>query len=127
MRSAALLVSGGLLRKHGRFMFDPLRKAGPREDALDVGDGARISRRIDPGVRMPKIREWSRNGDVSEGKPGTHEISAFLRYGSLEIVEDRRKVVQLGLRRRILVARNTHEPRRDDPIEEDLRSAGNQD
>ena len=75
---------------------------------------------------MAKIRERARDSDVGQGQRIADQVTVVPRDNLLEIVEDRRQLVKLCLLRRVEIAWTAHEARRDDPIEEDLRPATEQ-
>ena len=114
---------GGLLREERGFAFDPLGKARPRQDAVDVGERARISVRADSRRGMAEIGEWTRDCNVGQRQAVADQISIVARDHLFQIVEDRRQIVELGLFGRLVIARTAEETRRDDLVEEDFRAA----
>ena len=106
---------------------DPRREARTGEDALDVSNGARIAVRIDLRIGVAEIGEWPRDRDVGQGQTITDEVTVITGNSTLEIVEDRRQVVELGLARRLGVPGLAQKARRDDQVEEDPGAARDED
>ena len=76
---------------------------------------------------VPEVRERAGYGDVRQRQPVTDQIVTIARDGPLQIIEDRRQLVDLRLSRSLLVARPAQEAGCDDQVEEDLGTARDQD
>ena len=76
---------------------------------------------------MPEVRERTGYRDVRQRQPVTDQVVTILRDGPLQIIEDRRQIIELRLPRSLLVARPAQEAGCDDQVEEDLGTARDQD
>src|SRR5690242_101078 len=116
-----------LFRQHRRLALHPLCEAWTRKDSVGVGDGAGVALRIDPGPGVAEVGERAGDGNVGYRQAFTNQITAFARDDGLQIFEDRRQIIELGLLYCLFVARPPEEARRNDPVEEYFRAASDED